>query len=440
VANVDPEKLALIGGGESRLRLQTIVRLRWLAVMGQLAALSVVFFGLGFPLPMGLCLSVIALSAWLNVFLSIQFPARHRLSASFATMLLAYDILQLAVLLYLTGGIENPFTVLIVAPVTVSAATLPPRNTVLLGVVAAAAATLLVFHYHPLPWYQGMRLQMPLLYKLGILAATVAGMVFLALYAWRLSKEGRQMTAALAATEHVLAREQKLHALDGLAAAAAHELGTPLATIKLVSTELAEDLADRPSARDDALLIRDQAERCGDILRAMGRSGMEDAHIRTAPASNVVEEAAAPHADRGVRIVTRIGGAPVEAGRTRQPELSRRPEVIQGLRSLVQNAVDFAGSTVWIDIDWSPTQIRVAIGDDGPGYPPDLIGRIGEPFMRRRGPQAARPGYEGMGLGLFIAKALLERSGAELSFRNGGAGDAGPTGAVAAVTWRRAAG
>src|SRR5215470_6328539 len=234
---------------ESRLRLQTAVRLRWFGVVGQLLTVGFVYLVLGFPLPFGICLALIAVSAWLNVFLRIRFPARTRLSSQLAVSLLAYDILQLAGLLYLTGGVENPFTFLLVAPVTVSAATVPPRSTIALGVVAATASCWLVVHHRPLPWYGGAGLELPTLYKLGVLASVLSGMIFLALYVWRLAKESRQMTDALAATEMVLAREQQLHALDGLAAAAAHELGTPLATITLVTKELARELPpDSPIA------------------------------------------------------------------------------------------------------------------------------------------------------------------------------------------------
>jgi two-component system sensor histidine kinase RegB len=246
-----------------------------------------------------------------------------------------------------------------------------------------------------------------------------------------------------------LAREQQLSALGGVVAAAAHELGTPLATIKLVSTELVDELADRPHLQEDAALVRAQADRCTEILRAMGPRGKEDILVRQAPFSSVVEEAAAPHADRGIRIITRIEGALVEDGPEVQPPMARRPEIIQGLRNLVQNAVDFAVTTVWIDLDWTDTELRAVIGDDGPGYPPDLIGRIGDPFVRRRPVLGnERPGYEGMGLGLFIAKTLLERSGARLHFGNGDApaADAAavpaefarPTGAIVTLVWPRA--
>ena len=228
-------------GSESRLRLQTAVRLRWFGVVGQLVTVCFVYLVLDFALPVGICLAFIALSAWLNVFLRIRYPARTRLGTALATSLLAYDILQLSALLYLTGGIENPFTFLLVAPVTVSAATLPPRNTIALGLLGAAATVMLAFYHLPLPWFRGSSFDLPTLYTVGLLASVLSGMIFLALYAWRLAKESRQMAEALAATEMVLAREQQLHALDGLAAAAAHELGTPLSTITLVAKELTRE-------------------------------------------------------------------------------------------------------------------------------------------------------------------------------------------------------
>ena len=192
---------------QSRLRLQTALRLRWFGVIGQLVTVCFVYLGLGFPLPFGICLAFIALSAWLNVFLRILYPARTRLSTALATSLLAYDVLQLAALLYLTGGVQNPFTFLLVAPVTVSAATLPPLNTIALGVIAAAAAMLLVFYPLPLPWPRETPLHLPMLYSVGLLASVLSGMIFLALYAWRLAKEGRQMADALTAS--------RLHRADG---------------------------------------------------------------------------------------------------------------------------------------------------------------------------------------------------------------------------------
>lgn len=220
------------------------------------------------------------------------------------------------------------------------------------------------------------------------------------------------MSDALAATQFALSREQKLTDLGGVVAAAAHELGTPLATIKLTSSELIEELDDNPELQDDARLIREQADRCRDILRGMGRAGKDDLHLRQAPLSTLVHEAAEPHFDRGKDI--RFSEHPAEGDGLNQPSVLRKPEIIHGLRNLVQNAVDFAQSKVWIELHWSDDEITVRISDDGNGFPGHLLGRLGDPFMRRRSSHAdrgKRPEYEGMGLGLFIAKTLLERTG-----------------------------
>jgi two-component system sensor histidine kinase RegB len=428
-------------GGESRLRLQTAVRLRWFGVAGQLATVSFVRFVLGFQFDIGICLALIALSAWLNVFLRMRYPMRTRLSSAFATILLAYDIVQLAALLYLTGGIENPFVFLIVAPVTVSAATLPPRNTIALGVMAAAATTLLVFFHRALPWDVPGSFVLPMLYKIGALASVLAGMLFLALYAWRLAKESRQMADALAATEMVLAREQQLHALDGLAAAAAHELGTPLSTIAVVAKELARGKPSDGNFGEDLALLQDQAERCREILRKLTRGTQQpDPLLARVSVRELIEEAAAPYRGFNIRIV--ISAAPEDASdpaAAAEPVGQRLPGVIYGLGNLVENAVDFAHEKVEIRAAWSAREIVIAIADDGPGVSPLVLDALGEPYITTRPAHhadRARNGEpHGMGLGFFIAKTLLERSGATVSLENRAAPGHG---AIARVSWPRA--
>ena len=229
------------------LRLDTLVRLRWLAVGGQTGAVLLVRFALGFPLPAELCLIVIGLSAALNLALRARYPATLRVGQWPAVALLAYDVVQLSALLYLTGGLENPFALLLLVPVIVSATTLPPRPTILLGLTVVAAATVLVTSHWPLPLPNG-GLPLPLIYVIGVWVALVSACVFTGVYAFRVAEEARNLARALNATEMVLAREQHLYALDGLAAAAAHELGTPLATIALVAKELEREFP-RQSAR-----------------------------------------------------------------------------------------------------------------------------------------------------------------------------------------------
>lgn len=429
-------------GSSSRLRLLTIVRLRWLGVFGQIFALSAVYFGLGYDLPVGPCLIVIAVSAWVNVFLAIVYPARHRLSINFATILLAYDILQLASLLYLTGGIDNPFTMLIVAPVTVSAATLPLGRTVGLGVLALASTAFIAFFALPLPWMPPGGLDLPLLYRLGVLAAVAASMPFLALYVWRLTQEGQQMSAALAATELVLSREQKLHALDGLAAAAAHELGTPLSTITLVTNELNRQFPKDSPYREDILLLRSQAQRCREILQKLTRHPRDEDPLHASlNVKELLHEAASPYMNAGTIVSIRTAPTSSAAGPgARVPTGVRRPGVLYGLGNIIENAVDFSKSRVEISAEWDENTVSVLISDDGPGFKPEMIDNLGEPYVTARGPAERRtrsnPKVSGLGLGFFIAKTLLERSGARLHLDNRSLPE---TGARVHIIWPRSA-
>lgn len=429
---------AIEDAGESRLRLQTSVRLRWFAVLGQLIAIGVVYLGFRFPLPVGYCLLLIATSAWLNVFLRVTYPVRHRLTVTFATLLLAYDILQLAALLYLTGGILNPFLFLVVAPVTVSAATLPPRNTLLLGVIAAVVAGLLVRTPWPLPWFPTDRLELPMIYKLGILASVYACTTFLALYAFRLSKEAGQMAAALSATELVLAREQQLHALDGLAAAAAHELGTPLATIVLVTKEMARDLPEDHALSEDIALLQSQAMRCRDILQKLTRQPSEQDPLHAGiSVTQMIDESAAPYRT-GAKTITIDASSDdgVDPAAAAEPVALRRPGVIYGLGNLIENAVEFARSAVEITARWNSTEVMITVADDGPGFAPEIMETLGEPYVTTRAMNRSRlKQASGLGLGFFIAKTLLERSGATVVFGN----RQGRAGALVAVTWPRRA-
>lgn len=402
------------------VRLHTLVNLRWLAVVGQSAAVLFASLQLELLLPVGLCLLAIGASALFNIVSSIVFPGNKRLSERETMLTLLFDLSQLAFLLFLTGGLNNPFALLVLAPVTISATALKLRSTTFLGLTAVLLITLVARYNLPLVTVDNVVLKMPGLFVAGFWCALIIGVVFLAGYARRVTSETHSMAEALLATQMALSREQKLTDLGGVVAAAAHELGTPLATIKLVSSELLEELEDRPELREDVELIREQSNRCRDILRDMGRTGKDDRHLRIAPVSAMVREAAEPHESRGIEVHFSFEGRPNPE--ERQPTVNRQPEIIHGLRNLVQNAVDFAQENVWIDVRWTAERIKVRVADDGKGYPPDMIGRIGDPFVRKRSSEpghSERPGYEGMGLGLFIAKTLLERTGAELIFANG---------------------
>lgn len=421
-------------------RLRTLVRLRWLAIVGQAGAVLGVEFLLGFPVPLGFCLGAIAFSAWLNIFLSIRWRKNIRLQETQAGLLLAYDLLQLAVLLYLTGGLENPFAFLFLVPVTISATSLSTRWTLWLGLLAFGSATFLAFRHYPLPWLPGESLELPEIYIAGMWTAIICGVVFSAIYARRIADEARQMSAALSATEMVLAREQRLSALDGLAAAAAHELGTPLATIALVSKELKRELPAEGSHTEDIDLLISQTARCREILaRLSNREAQSDEMYQRTTLLVMIEDLIAPLRGSDVVIAVSSSADLSDKALAAQPEIKRNPAIAYGLGNLLENAVDFAGARVEVDARWTASQISVTVRDDGPGFHENIFDRLGDPFVTTRpgyGEDQGEPGqHAGMGLGFFIAKTLLERSGASVLLANRPAPEHG---AVVHVVWPRA--
>src|SRR6185437_13660524 len=317
------------------VRLDTILRLRWLAVLGQLAAIFVVLQGLEFDLPVIPCLSVITLSALLNLALQIAFNPMQRLEPRYAAALLAINIIELATLLFLTGGLQNPFSFLFLAPVLISATALPSRLTMALGGLAVACASLLVFFYLPLPWDPEDPLVLPPIYLFGVWLSIVVAIGVTSLYAFQVTEEARELADALAATELVLAREQHLTQLDGLAAAAAHELGTPLSTIVLISRELERALQDNAQVSSDIKMLREQAQRCRDILSKITQLSSTGAPFDRMKLSTLIEEIVAPHRDFGVEIKVRIAVAA-----SKEPVGTRNPAVLYGVGNILENALD----------------------------------------------------------------------------------------------------
>ena len=399
------------------IRLRTMIFIRWVAVTGQLAAIIIAFQYFDLALDLSLCFFAVGLSALANIVASLFFPESKRLSELESVFMILFDLFQLAFLLFLTGGLNNPFSFLLVAPVVVSAAALKKKSTIIIGSAAVLIVTLLSYFFVPLETLSGKTLTIPDIFLFGNWVAISTGIVFLAFYSNRVTSELNTMSDALFATQAALSREQKLTDLGGVVAAAAHELGTPLATIKLTSSELIEELKNFPELHDDAILIRDQADRCGDILNGMGGAGKDDLQMHQTLLAEIIREAAEPHSQRGVTIETKISDG--HKGGIDEPYIIRRPEIIHGLRNMIQNAVDFATSKVWVESSWTKESITITISDDGYGYPPNLLGRLGDPFLGAKIGKENRQGYEGMGLGLFIAKTLLERTGAKISFSNG---------------------
>ena len=411
------------------VRLDTILRLRWLAVLGQLATIFIVSEGLDFEVPVIPCVVIIGFSSLLNLVLQIRFNPVHRLAPRYAAALLALNIAELAALLFLTGGLQNPFSFLFLAPVLISATALPTRITLALGIFAAACATVLGFYHLPLPWNGEEPLVLPRTYMIAVWLSIVLAIGVTSLYAFQVTEEARKLANALAATELVLTREQHLTQIDGLAAAAAHELGTPLATIFLISRELEQAIEAKgldEHARGDLRTLREQAQRCREILAKITQLSSQGAPFDQMPLSTLIEETVAPHRDFGIAIKVRIA-----LSQESEPVGMRNPAILYGVGNILENAVDFARERVEVNAWWNASTVEIIISDDGPGIAPDILKRIGEPYLtRRRGDTAGG----GLGLGVFIARTLLERTGARVSFTNRIFPDHG---AVVTIVWPR---
>lgn len=407
---------------EGRLGLRTLILIRWIAVAGQTVTILVVHLGFGFTLPVIACLCVVAITALSNLMLSVRMPQRARLGDVGATLLLGFDMLQLGMLLYLTGGLENPFSILILAPVTVAATILARGPTLALTILAMVLVTLLAFFRAPLPW-TGETVSLPFPYALGVWTALCVASAFIAAYIWSVADEARRMSDALAATEASLNRAQNLSALGGLAAAAAHELGSPLATIAVVAKELSREVPeDSPFAEDVALLIS-QSDRCRDILAGLSqRPDMADHRpLDRLKFSALVAQACEPYREDGVTIEF-ILETDAEGD---EPEAPETHEFAHGVGNIIQNAVQFAGKRVELALYWDSEAVQLTVRDDGPGFSATVLASLGEPYISTRG------GDQGhMGLGVFIAQTLLEAGGAVLKFAN-------QDGAEVVIRWPR---
>lgn len=410
-----------------RLRLRTLVMLRWLAVGGQTVTILIVHFLAGFELPIGFCLGLIAMSALVNTWLTLAVPPQKFAKDWEAFAQLGFDVLQMCALLMLTGGLQNPFVVMLAAPIIIAVAALPPRWAGGVAIIAIAGTGAMWLWSLPLPWYGGVTLDLPGMYVFGLLVAIFIAVAFTAVYSWRVSQEGKRMATALAATQSVLSREQRLSALGALSAAAAHELGTPLATIQLTAKEMLREIEAGTPLSEDAELLVTQARRCRDILKRLGevQEASDVRHDRIEFLA-ALEEASAPLRGLGPLVNVELA----DPADDDQPVLRRIPELIYGIGNFVENSVDFAVTRVVVEGRWDRSNIYIRVIDDGPGFSSDILSKIGEPYVTSR---SGTPGQGGLGLGVFIAKTMIEKTGGVVRFDNAPA----PGGAIVSIRWPR---
>lgn len=429
-----------MGREKEYLRVRTLVMLRWLAIAGQTAMVLFVALALKFEVRIWWCTAIIMASVWLNLVLSLSPRRSPRLKGWEAAIQLSFDAIQLALLLGVTGGLNNPFCLMLIAPATVAAANLPTRHGLFVVFVAMMSALALAFWHLELPWFAGEAFDLPDMYRFGLLTAILIGMAFTAGYSWQAALESARMEQALSATQAVLEKEHRLSALGGLAAAAAHELGTPLGTIQVVAKEMLHSLKPDDPLREDAELLVSQSQRCRDILRQLSQKPeTRDKVYEQLALSDFLELIAGPYRVAGKAIhITVIAQEAAEGSDPGQLiQVRRRPEWLHALSAFVENAVDFARTAVWVRVEITKTYVRLTIEDDGPGFSADILSRLGEPYITSReffddAPKASGRSYSGMGLGFFIAKTLCEHTGATVTYGNREQG-----GALVTLLWRR---
>jgi two-component system sensor histidine kinase RegB len=417
-----------------RIRLRTVILIRWVAVIGQLSTLLIVHFGMGYRLPLVWSLLTVAALAAVTINAQMHRKGSVRLTDRESAIYFAFDLLQLSVLLFLTGGLSNPFAILILAPVTVSATTLSYRSTVGLAALAMDCVIFLAIFHLPLPWVSAGSFALPGNFITAMAVALVLAVIFITSYVYRVAQESRHLSDALTAAQAALDREQRLSSLGALAAAAAHELGSPLGTISLVSREMQRELPPDSPLRGDIDLLVSQSARCREILAELSRRPEDSSadHFNMLPLPLLIEVAAEPHRRPGVAL--RVEQVP-DAADPVPPLMPRRPELIHGLGNLLQNAAEFAQQEVKVVLAWNALEISITIADDGAGFAPDLLDRLGDPYLSSAGETKDRRNNSGdhMGLGLFIAQHLIERSGGSVGYGNNAFG-----GAEVRVSWPRA--
>ena len=402
----------------------TLTILRYIAIFGQFIAINIVFFYLNLEFPITECYLIIFLGLLTNLFLQIRVKV-NQLKDTYASMFLLYDLIQLSILLYLTGGILNPFSILLIIPTIVSSTFLSMGTTIILGMLTTFFLFILTHFYLPLPGMNINIFVVPNFYKFGILSSILIGLIFLSYFGIRFSGESKKRSEALNKLQEVISKEYELESLGGQAAAAAHSLGTPLATISVVAKELKKEIGDNKEISKDIDLLISQTKRCSEILKKISKKQIEgDSFFSLIKLEGLLEEIINSFKETSSKKIE----LHVENDQNKI-DIRRTPEIIYGLRNFIGNAVKFSKSRVKISLSSNNKIIEIKISDDGPGIPEDIIKIIGEPYIKSKSKELSL--NSGLGLGTFLGKTLLERKNAKLLFRR----NSKLGGALVVVSW-----
>ena len=393
-----------------RITLETLINIRWIAIVGQFFTVSVVEYFLKFEFPYFGTLTLIFLSALVNVYLEINKSKFLTINNFYATLSIFYDLVQLILLLFITGGLSNPFSILIIVPTTISVTYLSRGSSQFIVTCSIIFSTVIAFYHMPLPYPVNESLVLPKYYNIGLWLSLGIGIIFLGNYAYQLGRDNRVRSTALSRLEEELTKEKVVNSVGGMAAAAVHELATPLATISLVSKELQKQLKDNSNIKEDINLLIEQSERCSSILKDIAQRKQKDEFIENISPKELINEI--------VFSLNNISNKEINVENlnlNQRMKMTKKTEISYALRNFIENSIKFAKNKINIEIDQNKKRTAITISDDGDGFNKDIISNLGQPYLHS---DNIKKNKKGMGLGVFISKSLLERCLAQVTFRN----------------------
>ena len=393
-----------------RITLETLINIRWIAIVGQFFTVSVVEYFLKFEFPYFGTLTLIFLSALVNVYLEINKSKFLTINNFYATLSIFYDLVQLILLLFMTGGLSNPFSILIIVPTTISVTYLSRGSSQFIVTCSIIFSTVIAFYHMPLPYPVNESLVLPKYYNIGLWLSLGIGIIFLGNYAYQLGRDNRVRSTALSRLEEELTKEKVVNSVGGMAAAAVHELATPLATISLVSKELQKQLKDNSNIKEDINLLIEQSERCSSILKDIAQRKQKDEFIENISPKELINEI--------VFSLNNISNKEINVENlnlNQRMKMTKKTEISYALRNFIENSIKFAKNKINIEIDQNKKRTAITISDDGDGFSKDIIANLGQPYLHS---DNIKKNKKGMGLGVFISKSLLERCLAQVTFRN----------------------
>ena len=385
--------------------LGNLIKIRWIAIFGQFLAVFIVFYIIKIEILLFEILTIILLSVAVNFYSYFEERKNKSISNVKAFSFLLFDTLQLGFLLFLTGGIVNPFSILILAPVITSASYLPALMTVILSTISIMIIVILNFYYVPL--YLGPEFYLPEIYNFGLVASLIITVIFIAIYAYLFANSSRKISNALSVSKLQILNQKKITEVGSLSAAAAHELGTPLNTIFLIINDLLKEkkLVEDKNIVKDIHLLKSQAERCKEILQRFSKNPLKikDKFLDKVKITDLIKiNFDKFNKNKKLNIIN--------IQTIEEPEILFKDEMMYALGNIIQNAVFHCKETVTVELNYNKNDLKISITDDGLGFSKDIIDKLGEPYISKNS--------QGMGLGIFIAKNLIENMGGKINLYN----------------------